>query len=134
MDIAREKELDLILVAASATPPVCRISNYGKLKYELNKKEKEARKAQKGGDIKEVKLSPKIAPHDFEVRVRKAREFLEKRNKVKASIFFRGRWMAHVDLGMQVMDRLVEAVADLGKPETPPKRFGKNFVVIIAPK
>lgn len=100
----------------------------------MAKKEKEARKAQKGGGLKEVKISPKIAQHDYEVRLKKAREFLEKRHKVKVSMFFRGRWMAHVDLGMKVMDRLIEEVADLGKPEGRPRRFGKNFIVIIAPK
>lgn len=122
------------MVSPTATPPVCRIADYGKLKYELNKREKEARKAQKGGGLKEVKLSPKIAQHDFEVRVKKTREFLEKKHKVKVSMFFRGRWMAHVDLGMKVMEKMCEEVADLGKPESPPKRFGKNFIVIIAPK
>jgi translation initiation factor IF-3 len=122
------------LVSPTANPPVCRIADVGKLKYEVAKKEKEARKAQKGGGLKEVKLSPKIAQHDFEVRAKKARECLEKRHKVKVSMFFRGRWMAHVDLGMKVMDRLIEVVSDLGKPEAPPKRFGKNFIVIIAPK
>ena len=126
--------MDLVLIAPGAKPPVCRIADHGKLKYELAKKEKEARKAQKGGGLKEVKLSPKIAQHDFEVRLKKTREFLEKRHKVKVSMFFRGRWMAHVDLGMKVMDRMMEAVADLGKPEAAPKRFGKNFIVIIAPK
>lgn len=100
----------------------------------MAKKEKEARKAQKGGGLKEVKISPKIAQHDYEVRLKKAREFLEKRHKVKVSMFFRGRWMAHVDLGMKVMDRLIEEVADLGKPEGRPRRFGKNFIVIVAPK
>ena len=111
-----------------------RIADVGKLKYEERKKEKEARKAQKGGGLKEVKISPKIAQHDFDVRLKKTREFLEKRNKVKVSMFFRGRWMAHVDLGMQTMDRLIEQVADLGKPEGRPRRFGKNFIVIISPK
>lgn len=132
--LARERGLDLVLIAPGAKPPVCRIADYGKLKYELNKKEKEARKAQKGGGLKEVKISPKIAQHDFEVRLKKAREFLEKRYKVKISMFFRGRWMAHVDLGMKVMDRMMEAISDLGKPEAAPKRFGKNFIVIVAPK
>ena len=134
MKLARESGLDLVLVSPAARPPVCRIADYGKLKYELNKKEKEARKAQKGGGLKEVKLSPKIAQHDFEVRLKKAREFLEKRDKVKVSMFFRGREMAHVDLGMKVMNKLVDGVADLGKAEGRPKRFGKNFVMIIAPK
>lgn len=132
--MARERGFDLVLVSPGAKPPVCRIADYGKLKYELNKKEKEARKAQRGGGLKEVKISPKIAQHDYEVRLRKAREFLEKRNKVKVSMFFRGRWMAHVDLGMKVMDRLIEDIADLGKPEGRPRRFGKNFIVIVAPK
>lgn len=132
--MARERGFDLVLVSPGAKPPVCRIADYGKLKYELNKKEKEARKAQRGGGLKEVKISPKIAQHDYEVRLKKAREFLEKRNKVKVSMFFRGRWMAHVDLGMKVMDRLIEDIADLGKPEGRPKRFGKNFIVIVAPK
>lgn len=132
--MARERGFDLVLIAPGAKPPVCRIADYGKLKYELNKKEKEARKAQRGGGLKEVKLSPKIAQHDFEVRLKKAREFLEKKNKVKVSMFFRGRWMAHVALGMKTMDRLIEQVADLGKPEGRPKRFGKNFIVIISPK
>jgi translation initiation factor IF-3 len=132
--LARERGYDLVLISPTAQPPVCRIADVGKLKYELNKREKEARKAQKGGGLKEVKLSPKIAQHDFEVRVKKTREFLEKKHKVKVSMFFRGRWMAHVDLGMKVMERMCEEVADLGKPESPPKRFGKNFIVIIAPK
>jgi len=134
LKLARERGFDLVLVSPTANPPVCRIADVGKLKYEVAKKEKEARKAQKGGGLKEVKLSPKIAQHDFEVRVKKARECLEKRHKVKVSMFFRGRWMAHVDLGMKVMDRMIEAVSDLGKPEAAPKRFGKNFIVIIAPK
>lgn len=132
--LARERGYDLVLVSPAAKPPVCRIADYGKLKYELNKREKEARKAQRGGGLKEVKLSPKIAQHDFEVRVRKAREFLEKRHKVKVSMFFRGRWMAHVDLGMKIMERMCEEVSDIGKPESAPKRFGKNFIVIIAPR
>ncbi|OGC03109.1 translation initiation factor IF-3 [candidate division WOR-1 bacterium RIFCSPLOWO2_02_FULL_46_20] len=132
--LANERGLDLVLVSPAATPPVCRIADIGKLKYEESKKEKVARKGQKGGDIKELKLSPKIAQHDFEVRVKKAREFLEKRDKVKISMFFRGRWMAHVDLGMQTINKMIEAVAELGKPEGAPKRFGKNFIVIIAPK
>jgi translation initiation factor IF-3 len=113
---------------------VARIADQGKLKYEMSKKEKETRKAQKGGGMKEVKLSSKIAQHDFDVRLKKARESLEKRHKVKLSMFFRGREMAHVDLGMKVMDRMIAAVADLGKPESRPKRFGKNFIVILSPK
>ncbi|MDD5382288.1 MAG: translation initiation factor IF-3, partial [Candidatus Margulisbacteria bacterium] len=113
---ARESGFDLVMVSPGAAPPVCRIADYGKLRYELTKKEKEARKAQKGGGMKEVKLSTKIAQHDCDVRVKKARGCLEARDKVKVSMFFRGREMAHVDLGMKVMGRMVEALADLGKP------------------
>ena len=87
--MARERGYDLVMIAPTATPPVCRIGDYGKLKYELNKREKEARKTQRGGEVKEVKLSVKIAQHDFEVRAAKAREVLEKKNKVKVSMFFR---------------------------------------------
>lgn len=134
LKLARERGLDLVLVSPGAQPPVCRIADHGKLKYEQSKKEKEARKSQRGGGLKEVKLSPKIAQHDFEVRLRKAREFLEEKNQVKLSMFFRGREMAHVDLGMKVMERMIEALGDLGKAEAKPKRFGKNFVVIVSPK
>ena len=132
--LARERGFDLVLVSPTARPPVARIADYGKLKYELNKKEKEARKAQKGGALKEVKLSPKIAEHDFEVRLKKAREFLEKKNKVKVSMFFRGREMAHVDVGMRVMDKMIEMVSDIGKADAPAKRAGKNLYVILSPK
>ncbi|MFH1347397.1 MAG: translation initiation factor IF-3, partial [Candidatus Margulisiibacteriota bacterium] len=100
LTMARERGFDLVLISPGANPPVARITDVGKLKYEDSKKEKEARKSQKGGGLKEVKISPTIAQHDFEVRLKKTREFLEKRNKVKVSMFFRGRWMAHVDLGM----------------------------------
>ncbi len=132
--MAREAGLDLVLVAPAAKPPVARIADHGKLKYELRKREKEARKGQRAGVVKEVKLSPKIAQHDFEVRLNKARECLEKKYKVKISMFFRGRENIYVGLGRKVMDRLVEAVADLGKPEAPPKKIGKNMFVLLAPK
>jgi len=131
--LARERGFDLILIAPASKPPVARIADYGKLKYELSKKEKEARKASKTGTVKEVKLSLKIAQHDFDVRVDKARELLGKGHKVKVSVFFRGRERAHVDLGRKVMDRLVEAVTEEGKAEAPPKLEGKNLSVLLAP-
>ena len=131
---ARERGLDLVMIVPDSVPPVCRIADLGKLKYEQSKKEKEARKGQRGGTIKEVKLSPKIAQHDFDVRLSKTRELLEKKHKVKLTMIFRGREMAHVDLGMKVVDRVIEGVKDLGQPESAPKRFGKSFIVMIAPK
>jgi translation initiation factor IF-3 len=134
LKLAKERGFDLVMVSPSAVPPVCRIADYGKLKYELNKKEKEARKSQKGGSVKEVKLSPKIAQHDFDVRVKKTLEFLEKTHAVKLSMFFRGREMAHVDLGLKVINRLLLAVEAVGKPESEPKKFGKSFIVVVSPK
>jgi translation initiation factor IF-3 len=113
---------------------VARIADYGKLKYEISKKEKEARKASKSGTIKEVKLSPKIAQHDFDVRAEKTKELLGKGHKVKVNIFFRGREMAHVNLGRKVLDRLIEAIGEAGKVEAAPKLEGKNLHVLIAPK
>jgi translation initiation factor IF-3 len=122
------------LIAPSADPPVCRIADIGKLKYESQKREKEARKSQRGGVLKELKISPKIAQHDFEVRVNSARGFLEKKNKIKVVMYFRGREGMYINLGIKVLDKLIEAIADLGKPEAPPKKFGKSLIMIIVPK
>lgn len=122
------------MVSPAANPPVCRIADHGKLKYELSKREKEARKGQKAGGLKEVKLSPKIAQHDFEVRVAKTRECLEKKFKVKISMYFRGRENMYVDLGRTVVNRLVAAVEDIGKIEAEAKKIGKSLILVIAPK
>lgn len=132
--LARERGYDLVLIAPASKPPVARIADYGKFKYELAKKEKEARKASKSGTVKEVKLSPKIAQHDFDVRLEKTKELLGKGHKVKVNVFFRGREMAHVQLGRNVLNRLVEAAAEAGKPEAPAKLEGKNLHVLLAPK
>lgn len=131
--LARERGYDLVMIAPASKPPVARIADYGKLKYELAKKEKEARKSSKSGTIKEVKLSLKIAQHDFDVRVGKTVELLNKGHKVKVNIMFRGRERAHVDLGRKVMDRLIEAVTEFGKVEAPPKLEGKNLSVLLGP-
>ncbi len=132
--MARDRGLDLVLISPGAKPPVCRIANHGKLKYELSKKLKEARKSQKAGVLKEVKISPKIAEHDFNVRLAKTRECLEKKCKVKVSMFFRGRENIYVDIGRRVMEKLIVAVEDLGKVEAPPRKIGKNMFVVISPK
>jgi len=132
--LARERGYDLVLISPTAIPPVARIADYGKLRYELSKKEKEARKGSKSGTIKEIKLSVKIAQHDFDVRAEKTKELLSKGHKVKVNIMFRGREMAHAYLGKKVMDRLVEAVAEFGKPEAPPKMEGRNLNLMVAPK
>ena len=126
--------MDLVLIVPSSKPPVARIADYGKLKYELSKKEKEAHKASKSQTLKEIKLSIKIAQHDFDVRVAKTKELLGKGHKVKVNILFRGREMAHKDLGMKVMERLIEAIADTGKPEMSPKFEGRNLNLILSSK
>jgi len=134
LKLARERGYDLVLIAPTAKPPVARIADYGKLKYELAKKEKEARKTSKAGTVKEIKLSSKIAQHDFDVRVEKSKELLSKGHKVKVNIMFRGREMAHTNLGRKVMDRMMQAVAEVGKPDAPPKLEGRNLNLIISPK
>jgi translation initiation factor IF-3 len=131
--LARERGLDLVLIAPASKPPVARIADYGKLKYELAKKEKESRKSSKAGTIKEVKLSPKIAQHDFDVRVNKTKELIEIGHKVKIVIMFRGREMAHVNLGRRVLDRVLEAVKEVAKADAPSKLEGKNLHLMLSP-
>lgn len=134
LKMARERELDLVLIAPASKPPVARIADYGKLKYELSKKEKEAHKSSKAGGLKEIKLSSKIAQHDFDVRVEKIKELLGKGFKIKVNILFRGREMAHTDLGKKVMERMAEAIAEFGKTEAPPRLEGRNLNLIVVPK
>lgn len=133
-DLADEAGLDLVKIAPAAVPPVCRIMDYGKFRFEQAKKDKEARKNQKVVDIKEVRLSAKIDIHDFEVRVKAAEKFLKGGDKVKASIRFRGREMAHTDIGLTVMQRFAEACAEFGTVEKPAKLEGRQMLMFIAPK
>ncbi|MCG0238470.1 MAG: translation initiation factor IF-3 [Firmicutes bacterium] len=132
--IAADRGLDLVEVAPQARPPVCRLMDYGKYKYEQSKREREARKKQKVIDIKEIKMRPNIEDHDFEVRVRNAERFLRDGDKVKATIMFRGREIVHADLGKAVLDRLYERVKDLCVVERPAKVEGRNMIMILAPK
>lgn len=132
--IAYDKNLDLVKIAPQATPPVCRIMDYGKFCFEQAKREKEARKNQKVVDIKEVRLSAKIDVADFNVRVKQAEKFLKSGDKVKASIRFRGREMAHTDIGLTVMQRFAEACAEFGSIEKPAKLEGRQMLMFIAPK
>jgi len=132
--IAQERGLDLVEVAPNAKPPVCRIMDYGKYKYEQSKREREARKKQKVVTIKEVKMRPNIEDHDFDVRRRQAEQFLRDGDKIKATIMFRGREVVHAELGKAVLDRLLESVKDLCIVERSPKLEGKNMVMILAPK
>jgi len=133
LDKAEERGLDLVKIAPMAQPPVCRVMDYGKFRFEQAKKEKEARRNQKVVDIKEVRLSAKIDVHDFEVRVKSAQKFLTGGDKVKASIRFRGREMAHTDLGLAVMDRFADALTEYGTVEKPAKLEGRQMLMFLAP-
>jgi translation initiation factor IF-3 len=131
---AQEEGLDLVEVAPMARPPVVRIMDYGKFKFEQAKQARLAKKKQHVILLKEVKYRPGIDDHDFDTKTRHARRFLEEGNKVKVTMMFRGRQVAHPELGKEVLDRVANELADLGKIETDAKLEGKNMTMIIAPK
>ena len=132
--LAEEKHLDLVEVAPKARPPVCRIMDFGKYRYEQQKREKEVRKKQKIITIKEVKLRPNIEQHDFEVKLKNAQRFIEEGNKVKVTIMFRGRELSHPELGSEVLDKLAKAMQDVVTVERAAKLEGKNMTMILSPK
>jgi translation initiation factor IF-3 len=134
LEIAGRVNLDLVLVAPNAKPPVGRIMDYGKFKFEQQKKDKEARKNQKIINIKEVRLSPTIDEHDFNTKLRNAIKFLEKGDKVKASIRFKGRAITHKEIGQRVLDRFSAACAEVATVESPPKMDGRSMFLMLAPK
>src|SRR5690625_971560 len=134
MTLAEEEGLDLVEVAPNARPPVCRIMDYGKYKYEEARRQRQARKRQHQILVKEVKFRPGIEDHDFDFKVRHARRFLEEGNKVKATMMFRGRQMAHPELGRDVLARVAEAVDDVGRIESEPLLEGRNMTMILAPR
>jgi translation initiation factor IF-3 len=132
--LAEEKQLDLVEIAPQAKPPVCRIMDIGKHKYEQSKREKEVKKKQKIISVKEVKLRPNIEDHDFDVKAKNAIRFLKDGDKVKATIIFRGREVVHPNLGQVLLKRLAELVKDISIVERQPKLEGKNMIMILAPK
>jgi translation initiation factor IF-3 len=132
--MAEEQHLDLVEVAPKAKPPVCRIMDFGKFRYEQQKREKEAKKKQKTISIKEVKLRPNIDEHDFNVKLKNAFRFVEEGNKVKVTIMFRGRELSHPELGRAVLDRVAERMTDLVTIERGAKLEGKNMTMILSPK
>jgi translation initiation factor IF-3 len=134
LEIAANANLDLVLVAAAAKPPVCRIMDYGKFKYEQQRKEREARKNQKIITTKEIRLSPTIEDNDFNTKLRNARKFLEKGDKVKASIRFRGRAITHSQIGKTVLEKLAKECEDVSTVEQHPKMEGRSMFLILAPK
>jgi len=131
---ASDVGLDLVEVAPNVTPPVCKILDYGKLKYENQKKKSEARKKQKTIDVKEVKFRPNIEQHDYEVKMRAMRRFLEEGDKVKVTLRFRGREMVHQHLGMKVLDRVRTETEEMAKVEQMPMMEGRQMIMVLAPK
>ena len=134
VELAYDVGLDLVEVSPNADPPVCKILDYGKYKYAEQKKANEARKKQKTIDIKEIKMRPGIDEHDYQVKMRSVRRFLDCGDKVKMTIRFRGREMAHLDLGMKVLDRVREEIDELAKVEQFPRTEGRLMTMVIAPK
>lgn len=134
LELANQQELDLVEVAPAAVPPVCRIIEYSKFKYDLEKKEREAKKHQKQGRLKEIRLKPNIDEHDFETKVKQVIGFLKKKDKVKVNLFFRGRQMEHLDLGRKVLDKFVVETANEGQVEKAPALEGRIMSFVIAPK
>lgn len=134
LEIAFNKNLDLVKIAPNANPPVCKVMDYGKYKYEQAKREKEARKNQKVINVKEIRLTPNIEAHDLNVKAKRAVQFLESGDKVKVSVRFRGREMGHTQIGKEVLAEFTELVKEAGTPEKPAKLEGRNMVINYAPK
>lgn len=134
LEAAAGAGLDLVEVSPNADPPVCKILDYGKYKYEAQKRANEQRKKQKTVDVKEIKMRPGIDDHDYEVKMRAARKFLESGDKVKVTLRFRGREMAHQDLGAKVLERVRGELDEMAKVEAMPKMEGRQMIMVIAPR
>lgn len=131
--LAEQRELDLVEVAPLAVPPVCRIMDYGKYRYEQTKREKEAHKKQHGGKLKEIRIRPRIEPHDYNVKLLQAQDFLTEKNKIKLSMFFRGREIVHRNQGIELLTRFINDLKDYGAIESPMKFLGKLVLVTLGP-
>ena len=134
MELARERDLDLVEVAPRSRPPLCRIMDYGKYKYELSKRAKKAKSRQHQIQMKEMRLRPKIEEHDYDFKAKKVRTFLEDRDKVRVTVIFRGREMTHPERGERILKRLVEDMSEVGVQEGPIRREGRNMVLMLIPK
>ena len=132
-DMAREAGLDLVEVAPNSEPPVCRIMDYGKWKYQQRKKEQKAKSNTKASELKEQRLRPKIDDHDLSIKVQRARTFLEDNDKVQFTMLFRGREMAHKDLGLRIMREVAEKLADISKIEAEPRQQGRRMTMVLSP-
>lgn len=134
LSIARASRLDLVEVAPNLDPPVCRVMDFGKYQYQQMKKERLARKKQVGGKLKEIKLRPRIEIHDYNVKLKQSRDFLGKGHKLRIRLVYRGREMAHVELGNNLLKRLQEDLKDIGHVEAPPRNFGRNVIMMFVPQ
>ena len=132
--MAEERGLDLVEVSPNATPPVCKIIDFGKYKYEVQKKKNEAKKKQKVVTIKEIKLRPNIDKHDLGIKIKQMKSFLEEGDKVKITLRFRGREMAHIDIGRALMDRVKDEFGETAKLELHPRMEGRQMIMILAPQ
>ncbi|GGE30818.1 translation initiation factor IF-3 [Primorskyibacter flagellatus] len=133
MELADQAELDLVEISPNATPPVCKIMDFGKFKYEQQKRESEARKNQKVIEVKEVKFRPNTDTHDYQVKMRSVEKFLGNGDKVKVTLRFRGREMAHLNLGRELLERVAEDIKEIGKVENMPKMEGRQMIMMIGP-
>jgi translation initiation factor IF-3 len=134
LDLARQRDMDLVEVAGEAVPPVCRIMDYGKYKYMQARRQKDARKKQTVIQVKEVKLGPKTDTHDFDFKAKHVRRFLEEGNKAKVTVRFKGREMAHTDLGWKMLNRMTEMMHDIAVIENHPRMEGRMLSMILSPK
>jgi translation initiation factor IF-3 len=132
--LAESQQLDLVEVSPTAAPPVCRIMDYGKYKYQQSKKQQEAKKKQIQIQLKEIKLRPKTDEHDLQFKIKHARRFIEEGNKAKVSVVFRGREITHMEIGQQVLDRFVAELEDICTIEVRPKMEGRSMFIIVSPK
>jgi translation initiation factor IF-3 len=131
---AEQAGLDLVEISPNASPPVCKIIDYGKYRYQITKKERESKKAQHQAKLKEIKVKPNIDEHDLMTKIKHAREFIEKGNKVRVTCMFRGREMAHPELGEKVTERFVQELKDIAQVEASPKLMGRNLSLVLAPQ
>jgi len=134
LDLANQHELDLVEVAPAATPPVCRIIDFTKFKYDQEKKEREAKKHQKQSRLKEIRVKPNIDEHDYKVKLKQVLTFLQKNDKVKVNLFFRGRQMEHIDLGRKVLDKFITDTQNDGQIEKEPMMEGRIMSLVVSPK
>lgn len=133
-ELADRAKLDLVKIAPQAKPPVCRILDYGKYKYDMIKKEKESKKRQRTITVKELRLTPNIETHDLQTKAKRAKEFLQNGDRVKVSVRFRGREMGHTEIGRDVLDQFVETISEVGQVDKKPKMEGRSMVMFLSPK